>query len=185
MVYSRMDVSILILVVKYLLEGFAVAVASFIVSGQTKKRTLEVHEVVGIGLAAAGAFLVLDILAPLVGGSARQGAGFGLGARQVGWPGAESFVVGNGCPVGEGGAVKTLEGAILLMKDGVLRPFTSIAHYETWGAPTYFEMDDATLARCEIGDPLEATPELSNLTATPPMSEADLRLAVDPGAPPL
>ena len=38
------------------------------------------------GLVAAATFSLLDLFAPSVSGSARQGAGFGVGAGLVGWP---------------------------------------------------------------------------------------------------
>jgi len=54
--------------VKYLLEGLAVAIAAFVLPGKTLK------------------VAVLDIYAPSVGASARTGAGFGIGANLVGFP---------------------------------------------------------------------------------------------------
>ena len=39
-----------------------------------------------MGVTAAVVFLVLDMWAPAVSGSARQGAGFGVGANLVGFP---------------------------------------------------------------------------------------------------
>ena len=67
-------------VVKYLLEGVAVAMAAFYL---TKKNT-DLQEVMMIALVAAGTFLVLDQFAPGVAGGARQGAGFGIGGNLVG-----------------------------------------------------------------------------------------------------
>ena len=37
-------------------------------------------------LVAAAVFALLDVLAPSIGVTARQGAGFGLGANLVGFP---------------------------------------------------------------------------------------------------
>lgn len=69
-------------VVKYLLEGLAVAVAAFVLPG----KTLKFGEVAMIALVATATFAVLDIYAPSVGSSARTGAGFGIGANLVGFP---------------------------------------------------------------------------------------------------
>ena len=69
-------------VVKYLLEGLAVAVAAFVRPG----KTLKVGEVAMIALVATATFAILDIYAPSVGSSARTGAGFGIGANLVGFP---------------------------------------------------------------------------------------------------
>lgn len=69
--------------VKYLVEGLAVAMAVFLIPAKAK---LPMDEVLLIALVAAAAFAVLDLFAPSVGYSARQGAGFGLGAQLVGFP---------------------------------------------------------------------------------------------------
>ncbi len=69
-------------VVKYLLEGLAVAVAAFVLPG----KTLKFGEVAMIALVATATFAILDIYAPSVGSSARTGAGFGIGAHLVGFP---------------------------------------------------------------------------------------------------
>jgi hypothetical protein len=69
-------------VVKYVLEGLAVAVAAFVLPG----KTLKFGEVAMIALVATATFAILDIYAPSVGSSARTGAGFGIGANLVGFP---------------------------------------------------------------------------------------------------
>jgi hypothetical protein len=48
----------------------------------------KVQEVGMIALVATATFAILDIYAPSVGASARTGAGFGIGAGLVGFPGA-------------------------------------------------------------------------------------------------
>ena len=68
-------------VIKYLLEGLAVAVAAYFIP----QRKSDVVEIVAIGFAAAATFMLLDLLAPTVGAGARQGSGFGIGLNQVGW----------------------------------------------------------------------------------------------------
>ena len=67
---------------KYLLEGLAVAVAAIYIP----KRSLPLDEIAALALVAAAVFALLDVLAPSVGATARQGAGFGLGANLVGFP---------------------------------------------------------------------------------------------------
>lgn len=71
---------------KYLLEGLAVAAAAYFIP----KRKTSLNEVAMIALTAAATFAVLDLFAPAVGSGARHGAGFGIGARHVGF-GAEGF----------------------------------------------------------------------------------------------
>jgi hypothetical protein len=74
---------ILGLIIKYLIEGGAVAVAAFVIP--RKKNTWQ--EIVMIALTATAIFAILDLFAPAVGLAARQGAGFGVGATMVGFPG--------------------------------------------------------------------------------------------------
>lgn len=69
-------------VVKYLLEGLAVAIAAYVIPG----KTMAWREIAMIALTATATFAVLDIYAPSVGSSARTGAGFGIGAGMVGFP---------------------------------------------------------------------------------------------------
>ena len=66
---------------KYVLEGLAVALAAFYIP----QRKVDVKEIVLIALTAAAVFSILDQFSPLTGISARQGAGFGIGLNQVGW----------------------------------------------------------------------------------------------------
>jgi len=81
-----MDLSVTELVtrvVKYLLEGLAVAIAMVVIP----RRVPSLEEIVSVSVVAAVVFAILDLLAPSVGLTARQGAGFGLGANLVGFPG--------------------------------------------------------------------------------------------------
>ena len=68
--------------IKYLLEGLAVAIAAYVIPG----KTMRAGEVAMIALTATATFAILDIYAPSVGSSARTGAGFGIGAGLVGFP---------------------------------------------------------------------------------------------------
>ena len=70
-------------IIKYIFEGGAVAVAAFYIPAKKPK----MEEILMIALTAAATFALLDMYAPSVGSAARQGAGFGIGAAQVGWPG--------------------------------------------------------------------------------------------------
>ena len=67
---------------KYLVEGLAVAVAAVFIP----KKSLPLEEIASLALVAAAVFALLDVLAPSIGVTARQGAGFGLGANLVGFP---------------------------------------------------------------------------------------------------
>ena len=68
--------------IKYFLEGLAVAIATFIIP----QKKLNVEEIFAVAIIAAVTFALLDLLAPSIGMTARQGAGFGLGAQLVGFP---------------------------------------------------------------------------------------------------
>ena len=67
---------------KYLVEGLAVAAAAYYLP----QKKMNVEEIVMVGVTAAAAFAILDLLAPSVSTTARQGAGFGIGASLVGGP---------------------------------------------------------------------------------------------------
>lgn len=65
---------------KYLVEGLAVAAAAFYIP----RKKMNIQEIIMIAITAAAIFSVLDLWAPGVSGAARQGAGFGIGAGLVG-----------------------------------------------------------------------------------------------------
>ena len=67
---------------KYIVEGIMVAIAAYAIP----KKQLNVEEIVIIALMAAATFSVLDVFVPSIAGSARGGAGFGIGANLVGFP---------------------------------------------------------------------------------------------------
>jgi hypothetical protein len=75
-------IEVLIRMFKYILEGLVVSTAAFMFPG--KKKNMD--EVVMIGFIAAATFSLLDLFAPSIGISARQGAGMGIGANLVGFP---------------------------------------------------------------------------------------------------
>ena len=68
--------------IKYLIEGLFVAIAAIFVP----KRALPVDEILTLAVAAAAVFAILDVVSPSIGVTARQGAGFGIGANLVGFP---------------------------------------------------------------------------------------------------
>ena len=70
-------------IIKYLVEGLMVAIAAFAIP----KRSLNIEEIVLIALTAAATFSILDTYIPSMGMNARSGAGFGIGANLVRWPG--------------------------------------------------------------------------------------------------
>jgi ABC-type Co2+ transport system permease subunit len=70
------------LAIKYLLEGFVVAIVALLVP----RKALQVEEITVIALTAAAAFAILDIFIPSMGSSMRQGAGMGLGFNLVKFP---------------------------------------------------------------------------------------------------
>ncbi|MEX0598971.1 MAG: hypothetical protein WD512_20985 [Candidatus Paceibacterota bacterium] len=71
-------------VLKYLIEGFVVAIAAYYIPS----RRLQLSEIAMIGLSAAAIFAILDIFAPSIGAGARTGAGMGIGFNMVGFPAA-------------------------------------------------------------------------------------------------
>ncbi len=70
-------------IVKYLIEGFMVAIAAFAIP----KRSLNLEEIALIALTAAATFAILDTYIPSMGVSARSGAGLGMGLNLVKFPG--------------------------------------------------------------------------------------------------
>lgn len=74
--------------IKYILEGLAVAVAAKYIPNPK----LKISEVLMIAISAALVFLLLELMAPEIAKGARMGAGFGIGAQQVGWERMEDVV---------------------------------------------------------------------------------------------
>ena len=77
-------------IVKYLVEGLAVGVVGMALVLRKKRGNvnfnLQARDVSVMAVTAAAVFSILDMYAPSISGSARQGAGFGLGANLVGFP---------------------------------------------------------------------------------------------------
>jgi ABC-type Co2+ transport system permease subunit len=70
-------------IIKYLVEGLMVAIAAYAIP----KRSLNLEEIALIALTAAATFSILDTYIPSMGVTARSGAGFGIGANLVKFPG--------------------------------------------------------------------------------------------------
>jgi ABC-type Co2+ transport system permease subunit len=70
-------------IIKYLVEGLMVAIAAYAIP----KRSLNLEEIGMLALTAAATFAILDTYIPTVGVTTRAGAGFGIGANLVGFPG--------------------------------------------------------------------------------------------------
>ena len=69
--------------IKYFVEGIIVALAAFVIP----QKKLKLDECLLIALTAAATFSILDAYLPSLAVSARSGAGFGIGANLVGFPG--------------------------------------------------------------------------------------------------
>ena len=68
---------------KYLLEGVVVAIAAYTLpSGQ-----IDMSDIVQIAAIAMATFSILDFFVPSMSKAARMGAGAGMGANLVGFPG--------------------------------------------------------------------------------------------------
>lgn len=67
--------------VKYLVEGFAVALAAYYIP----KKKITLNEITIIAITAACIFAVLDVLSPSIGGYVKTGMGIGIGLGQVGF----------------------------------------------------------------------------------------------------
>ena len=70
-------------IIKYLVECLMVAIAAYAIP----KRSLNLEEIALIALTAAATFSILDTYVPSMGVTARSGAGFGIGANLVKFPG--------------------------------------------------------------------------------------------------
>ena len=67
--------------VRYVIEGFAVALAAFYIP----RKKMSIREVTTIAITAAATFAILDVLAPTFGDYVRQGMVIGIGFSQVGF----------------------------------------------------------------------------------------------------
>lgn len=79
-------VEIFVRILKYMMEGLVVSTAAFMFPN----KKMELEDVVMIGFVAAATFSLLDLYSPSLGMSARSGAGLGIGANLVGFPGMKN-----------------------------------------------------------------------------------------------
>ncbi len=70
-------------IIKYLVEGLMIAIAAYVIP----KKSMNMEEIALLALTAAATFAILDTYIPSMGVGARSGAGFGIGANLVGFPG--------------------------------------------------------------------------------------------------
>ena len=76
-------------ILKYLIQGGAVAVAAYYVPRGKSKLSLD--SICIIAVTAAATFAILDMYTPDISASARMGAGFGIGGNLVGFPGKHAM----------------------------------------------------------------------------------------------
>lgn len=77
----KVDLSELFLrLVKYMVEGLAVAVAAFYIP----RRKMALNSIIMLAVTAAATLALLDYMAPGIGDYARHGAGFGIGLGLTG-----------------------------------------------------------------------------------------------------
>ena len=69
-------------ILKYLIEGTAVAAAAYYVP----QKKIAVDSIIIIGITAAATFAILDMYTPDISAAARMGAGFGIGGNLVRFP---------------------------------------------------------------------------------------------------
>lgn len=67
--------NVLARVLKYLVEGMAVALAAYYLP----KKKMHIQEVITIAISAAAVFAILDMLAPKIAEATRTGMGIGIG----------------------------------------------------------------------------------------------------------
>jgi hypothetical protein len=80
--YSFDTQELIVRLVKYALEGLVVGIVAAILPS----KTMAVGDVVTLGLVAAAIFAVLDLVAPAIAPSVRQGVGLGAGFQLIGFP---------------------------------------------------------------------------------------------------
>ena len=72
---------------KYIVEDLMVAIAAYVFP----RKKMNPDEILMIAVVASATFAILDMYAPEIGDTARKGAGFGIGASLVGFPGKPLF----------------------------------------------------------------------------------------------
>jgi hypothetical protein len=70
-------------VIKYLVQGLMISIVAYAIP----KRSLDMQEIALLALTAAATFSILDTYLPSMSSAANAGAGFGIGANLVHFPG--------------------------------------------------------------------------------------------------
>jgi ABC-type Co2+ transport system permease subunit len=68
-------------IIKYIIQGIMVAICAFFLP----KNSLNLEEIMLLGLSSAAIFSILDTYIPSMNVSAHQGVGLGLGLKLVGF----------------------------------------------------------------------------------------------------
>jgi len=69
--------------IKYLVQGLMIAIVAYAIP----KRSLDIQEIGLLALTSAATFSILDTFLPSMSSAANTGAGFGIGANLVHFPG--------------------------------------------------------------------------------------------------
>jgi ABC-type Co2+ transport system permease subunit len=69
-------------IVKYLIEGFVVALVAFLLPSNPLKK----EEILLLAVTAAAVFALLDVIAPSISSTVRGGVGYGIGFKLAGFP---------------------------------------------------------------------------------------------------
>jgi hypothetical protein len=69
-------------ILKYIVEGLAVALVAYLLPS----KSLPSEEIIYLHVSAAAIFSILDLLAPSISSTVREGVGYGLGFRLAGFP---------------------------------------------------------------------------------------------------
>ena len=77
---------------KYILEGLAVAIAAYWIPQFSSGKRMNNEYVLTIAITAACMLAVLDVFAPTIGRSFRLGSGFGIGSKLVAFPTTSSVM---------------------------------------------------------------------------------------------
>jgi len=77
---------ILMKLLKYVLEGLAVAIAAYWIPQFSSGKKMDNDFIITIAITAACMLAVLDVFAPTIGRSFRLGSGFGIGSKLVAFP---------------------------------------------------------------------------------------------------
>lgn len=75
---------------KYMLEGIVVGIAAYTLPVRPPGFEIDIADIAQIAGVAMATFAILDFFAPSMSKAARMGAGAGIGANLVGFPGNQA-----------------------------------------------------------------------------------------------